>query len=472
MSSAPVARGSLLGGSLTGLKRSPIDELTAAWRASGDVVRLRLGPPGVGRVGHLIVHPEHVEHVLVRNAGNYQLSAGYEVLREFLGDGLLTSHGEGWKRHRRLAQPAFSAGRLAAVAPMFVQAAEAASHRLLAGDGTPVDLAAEMARLTLDGVGRALFGAQIVHEAAVVAPALRTIQDSTLQGVYSPLTPSIRRQVRRLPTPGTRRHRAAVRDLDRVVERLVTDRRRHPGPADDLLGLLMVAHEGSAPGDRAVRDEVMTFLLAGHETTASALTWTLALLSRHPQVRERLHAELDRVLAGRPVCQGDLPDLPLLAAVLNESLRLFPPAWTLERQAQEADTIGGFDIPAGSTIVLAPYLTHRHPDFWENPEGFDPDRWLVPTARPRCAYLPFGAGARQCIGGSFAILEASVMLATLLQSTQADLMPGELLRPTPRITLTAGSGIAVRVSPRGRPSRGTDLVAALVPAQAVAGPST
>lgn len=449
MTSAPVARGTVWGGSLTGLRRSPIEELTSAWRAHGDVVRLRLGPARLGRTGHLLVHPDHIEQVLVRNASNYQLSAAYEVLERFLGDGLLTSHGEAWKRHRRLAQPAFSPRRLSVVAPMFVDAATVAAQRVVNLPHGRVDLSSEMARLTLDGVGRALFGAHIADEADVVAPALRIIQDETLQAVYSALPVPVRDSVRRIPTRGARRYRSAVRDLDEVVQRLISHRRRHPSPSDDLLGQLMIAEMGNAPDDVAVRDEAMTFLLAGHETTASALTWTLALLSRHPEVRRRVHAELDSVLSGRAPSEVDLPDLPLLRAVINESLRLFPPAWTIERQASSSDTVGGFDIPAGSTVVLAPYLTHRHPAFWSNPEGFDPDRWLTAdSTRPRAAYLPFGAGARQCIGGAFSILEASLMLATLLQSTQIDLLPGESLRPSPRITLTAGPGIAVRATAR------------------------
>jgi cytochrome P450 len=216
--------------------------------------------------------------------------------------------------------------------------------------------------------------------------------------------------------------------------------------------MVTAAAAPGAAGHREVRDQVMTFLLAGHETTASALTWTLALLSRHADVRRRVVAELDAVLQGRPVTQADVASLPLLGAVLKESLRLFPPAWTVERRAEQADEVDGHVLPAGSTVLLSPYLTHRHPEFWDNPEGFDPDRWLNGgPVLPRGAYLPFGAGARQCIGGAFATLEATLMLATLLRVIEVDLQPGPPLRPVPRITLTAGTGMPAVARARTTP---------------------
>jgi cytochrome P450 len=303
-----------------------------------------------------------------------------------------------------------------------------------------------MARLTLEAVGRTLFGAclrddgrqgcagteggpEVQHPGGLLGPSeVAASLDQAGPDVAGAAVP------------------AAVGHWNAVVNRLIADRGAGGTVEDDLLGRLIASTSGDAAGDRAVRDETMTFLLAGHETTASALTWTLALLSRHAEVRERVHAELDMVLAGRPPRQVDLPDLPVLAAVVKESLRLFPPAWTIERRAENADTINGYDIPAGSTVILSPYLTHRHPDFWDEPEAFRPDRWLEPGAtRPRSAYLPFGAGARQCIGGAFAMLEAQLMLATLMQCVQVDLLPGQASRPTAEVTLTSGAGLAARV---------------------------
>ena len=435
-------------GHLAGLRTDALGTLATAWLQQGDVARLRLGPPGLGAVGTLLVRPDHVHHVLVRNARNYQLSSAYEVLEGFLGDGLLTSHGEAWRGHRLLTQPAFTASALSAAAPHFVDAAADAVRRLDGLRGGTVDLAGEMARLTLDGVGRALFGARLVEDAAEVAGALRTVQDFTLRTVYAPVPGALRPRLKDLPTPASARYRAAVRSLDRVVARVVDAGRLRP-PGDDLLSLLLRSTSSGAGGDRQVRDEVMTFLLAGHETTASALTWTLGLLSRHPDVRRRVLAELDAVLGGRAVHEADVPALPLLGAVLKESLRLFPPAWTLERRAQARDEVDGHVVPAGSTVVLSPYLTHRHPDVWDDPEGFDPDRWLgTGPDLPRGAYVPFGAGARRCIGGAFAVLEATLMLATLLRSTTIDLAPATALRPVPRITLTAGAGLPASVRRR------------------------
>jgi cytochrome P450 len=434
------------------MRRDAASEFLAEWRAQGDVATLHLGPRGVGRVATLLVRPEHVEHVLVRNARNYSLSASYAVLEGFLGDGLLTSQGERWRRHRRLVQPAFAPAALTVAAPHFVAAAADAATRLGAGGDHPLDLAAEMGRLTLDGVGRALFGADLVGEAPVIGRALRVVQDFTVHAAYFPAPAAVQTRLKDLPTPGALRYRAAVRDLDRVIGRLVARPRPEPVHAD-LLSLVTAAAAPGEAGHREIRDQVMTFLLAGHETTAAALTWTFALLSRHADVRRRVVAELDEVLGGREVTQADVASLPLLSAVLKESLRLFPPAWTIERRAEQEDQIDGHVLPAGSTVLLSPYLTHRHPDFWDNPEGFDPDRWLDGgPVLPRGAYLPFGAGARQCIGGAFATLEATLMLATLLPRVEIDLAPGPPLRPVPRITLTAGLGMPAVSRPRTGPA--------------------
>lgn len=442
----------LAAGSLVGMRRDAADEFMTVWKQQGDVARLRLGPRVLGRTAMLLVRPEHVERVLLGNARNYSLSASYDVLQGFLGDGLVTSTGERWLRHRRLVQPAFAPAALAAAAPHFLHAADTAATRLATREFEPVDLAAEMGRLTLDAIARALFGADVDHEAAAIARALRTIQDFTVHAAYFPAPSGVQTRLKDLPTPGARRYRAAVHELDRIVAELIADREarsRHRNQDRDLLMLVVTAAADAPQGTTEVRDQVMTFLLAGHETTGSALTWTLALLSRHPDVRRRVVAELDQVLQGRRVTREDVASLPLLSAVLKESLRLFPPAWTIERRAGAADDFDGHAVPAGTTILLSPYLTHRHPDLWDNPEGFDPDRWLgAGPVLPRGAYLPFGAGARQCIGGAFATLEATLVLATLLTRVEIELLPGPALKPVPRITLTAGDGLGARTRSR------------------------
>jgi cytochrome P450 len=434
---------------LPALRTDPIGFLSTAWRQHGDVVRLRLGGRPLGVVGHLLVHPDSAAHVLVERQRDYALSTGYDVLRSILGEGLLTSHGEAWRARRRLMQPAFRPDRLARVAPLVGAAAEAGADRLVdsARRDEPFELYGAMAAITFDAVGRAMFSLDVATAVPAVAPALRIAQEFALGAIYSPMRPVLGARVTALPTPAARRFRAAIAALDVVVADLVTRRRSAGGDSDDLLGLLLDADpaDGGPFGTRAIRDEVLTFLLAGHETTASALTWTLTLLSRHPDVRADLQAEIDGCLGGRQPTVRDLDAMPLLDAVLSESLRLFPPAWMLERRAAVDDVIGGFAIPAGSTVILAPYLTHRHPDFWPNPEGFDPGRWGgAGASRPRTAYFPFGAGPRQCIGGAFAQLEAKLVLATLLQQVEIDLVPGERATPAPYVTLTAGRGVRVR----------------------------
>ena len=449
---APGPRGALVRGSLPGLARAPIDYLGAAWREHGDVVRLRLGPTPLGVTGHLIVHPDHVQHVLVDRRRDYELSTAYEVLRSVLGGGLLTSHGDTWRTRRRLLQRAFAPARLERVAPLVAAAADAGAQRLVreaAGRGA-VDLYAAMAGITYDAVGRTMFGVDVAASAPAVARALSRAQEFALASVYSPLGALLGPRVSSLPTRRARHYRADVGTLAGVADDVIARRRLARGDPDDLLGLLLGAgsDDGGPFGPVALRDEALTFLLAGHETTASALTWTVALLSEHPSVRADVADELAATLGGRAAEHSDLDRLPLLSAVVSEALRLYPPAWMLERRAAVADVIGGFSVPAGSTIIVSPYLTHRHPDFWPEPERFLPGRWLD-ASRPvrRTAYLPFGAGPRQCIGGAFALMEAKLVLATLLQQVELDLVAAAP-SPVPRITLTAAPGLVVSVRRR------------------------
>jgi cytochrome P450 len=449
---APGVHGAPLRGVLPALARSPIDFLGGAWREHGDVVRLRLGSGPLGATGHLLVHPDHVLHVLVERQRDYELSTAYEVLRSVLGRGLLTSHAETWRTRRRLLQRAFAPARLERIAPLVALAAETGTERLLrAADGDqPIDLYAAMAGITYDAVGRSLFGVDVSASTPTVARALAGAQAFALASFYSPLGALLGERVSRLPTPAAGRYRADVRDLAAIADDVIERRRAAGGDGDDLLGLLIGAGptDGGPYGRQALRDEALTFLLAGHETTASALTWTLALLSQHPSVRSDVHDELAAVLGGRSAQHADVERLPLLSAVVSEAMRLYPPAWMLERRASVDDVIGGFAVAAGSTVILSPYLTHRHPDFWPHAERFDPGRWLDgPPTRHRGAYLPFGAGPRQCIGGGFAVLEAKLVLATLLQRVDVDLS-GAALRPVPKVTLTAGAGVAVTVRRR------------------------
>jgi len=446
---APGPRCRGLRGVLPQLTADPLGFLGESWRRHGDVVRLPLGRPPLGRIGHLVVHPQDLQHILVERQRDYELSSAYEVLGSVLGEGLLTSHGEDWRTRRRTVQPAFHPARLTRVAPLVGAAAEDGADALAAQQG-PVSLYDEMARITLDVVGRALLGVDVRDTASVIAPALRVAQDFAIKAIYSPWSPLLGSGVRGMPTPAGHRFREAIGHLHVVVDELIERRRGSVRPGDDDVLALLLGSTTDADDPEHLRDELTTFLLAGHETTASALTWTLVSLAGSAQVRRDVQDELDGVLGGRPAELPDLDRLPLLAAVVSESLRLHPPAWMLERRASSDDVVGGFDLRAGSAAILGIYWTHRHPEFWPDPETFDPSRWLATPAggRPRTAYLPFGAGPRQCIGGAFSLLEAKLVLATLLQRFDIDPVPGADTRPQPRITLTASPSLRAVVRPR------------------------
>lgn len=445
-------RGTPFLGLLPALRRDPLRTLSRVWAEQGDAVRLQLGPRFGGRAAHLLVHPDHLMHVLVTQRQNYQLSASYEVLRLILGDSLLTTHGPDWVHHRRVAQPTFHTERLARVKGEMVDAGTTCVARLLERDRTePVDIAAEMAVATLDAVGRAMFDTATVQHAAVIAPALRTVQEFAIRTVYSPGYVVFGQKWLRLPTPANRQRDRAVAALVQVADELIAVRFGRGPDGDDLLGGLLAARHPSdgLPWDaQAIRDEVLTFLLAGHETTAAALTWTLGLLALHPEARERVQAELDRSISGDRPTPDELDDLVLLDAVIAESMRLMPPAWLLERTASEDDVVQGHAVAAGEQVLMSPYLTHRHPDFWPEPERFRPDRFLAERTKHRLAYLPFGAGPRQCIGGGFATLEIKAVLAAVLHRLDLDLAPGSALRPVPQVTLTPGDGLLMTVRDR------------------------
>jgi cytochrome P450 len=447
------SRGAPLLGLLPALRRDPLATLSRLRAEQGDAARLQLGPRFGGRVAHLLVHPDHLMHVLVTERQNFQLSASYEVLRLVLGDSLLTTHGPDWVHHRRVAQPTFHAERLTRVTGEMIDAGTACVSRLIArgGRADPVDVAAEMAVTTLDAVGRAMFDTATAQYAPTIAPALRTIQEFAIRTVYSPAYVVFGPSWLRLPTPTNRERDRAVTALMRVADELIAERFRRGLEGDDLLGGLLAARHPSddLPWDaQAIRDEVLTFLLAGHETTAAALTWTLGLLALHPEERDRVQAELDRSISGDGPAPDELEDLVVLDAVIAESLRLMPPAWLLERTAGEDDRIQGHAVAAGDQVLMSPYLTHRHPEFWPEPDRFRPDRFLGERTQHRLAYLPFGAGPRRCIGGGFATLEIKAVLAAILHRLDLNLAPGASLRPVPQVTLTPGDGLQMTVRDR------------------------
>ncbi|HEU4404981.1 MAG TPA: cytochrome P450 [Polyangiaceae bacterium] len=427
--------------------RDPIGLFLRSQAAHGDVVRLRFGPFDYFLVNDVAA----IKRVLVDNAANYEKSRSYAGLRVLLGEGLLTSEGEFWRRQRRLAQPAFHRERLAALAGAMAAEVERMRGRWAGlGPGAPVDVHAEMMRLTFAIVGRALLSADLDGDASAVGEALGVCLAWANRYVESfapaPLW---------VPTPSNLRFRRARRTLDALVYRVIAERRGRGEPGDDLLGMLMAASvEGGAMSDRQLRDELLTLVLAGHETTANLLAFAFHALSSHPHWRAELEGEVDAALAGRAPGFDDLPRLRLTRAALDETLRLYPPVWTFERQAKAPDVLGGFRVPKGSLVGIAPYVLHRHPAHWADPEGFDPTRFLPEraAARHKFAYLPFGGGPRTCIGNAFALTEATIVLAMVLQRHRLERDPARPLRLDPAVTMRPAGGLFCRLYARAQGS--------------------
>ncbi|HXG68619.1 MAG TPA: cytochrome P450 [Blastocatellia bacterium] len=436
-------KGRLLVGNLPQFSRDPLKFITDCVRQYGDVVRIHIGP----RLSYMINHPDHIEYVLVTNNRNFikDLSVRLPPFRWLLGQGLLTSSGDFWLRQRRLAQPAFHRHRIAAYAETMAVYAEkmAASWR----DGETRDAHQEMMRLTLDIVSKTLFDADVGGHANDVGAALEVVMDRlSSQGSL------IRALDQYLPTPGTIRFRRATRRLDEIIYGIIRQRRASGQDTGDLLSMLLHAQDedGSRMTDRQLRDEAMTLFLAGHETTALALSWTWYLLSLHPDVEERLAEELRAALGGRRPGMEDLPNLPFADKIIKEAMRLFPPAWSIGREALQDCEIGGYHVPAGTQVYMMQWTMHRDPRYFDNPEAFDPDRWTDEFIRqlPKYAYFPFGGGPRLCIGNSFAMMEAVLILATVAQKVRLTLAPNQTVTPWPSVTLRPRDGIRMVVSRR------------------------
>ncbi|MFG3254489.1 cytochrome P450 [Streptomyces sp. NPDC048172] len=435
---------------LPAIGRDPLAAALGLYRRYGDLVRVPLLPR---HTLFLMCHPSHAEHVLVSRQDNYRKAATYRPLRVFLGEGLVTSEGALWERQRRLIQPLFSHRRVSGFLPGMtgqVRATLDGWDRL--PDGALVHVSETMSLLTLNIVGEALFGADLRGAGERVSAAVTGMQDFATTAMRNPLLlPAPRLGLR--TTPGYRAWRGTVEAIDEVVEQLAAERRAGRGPEgegpegerQDLLDALLAARyeDGSAIGDAQLRDEIVTFLMAGHETSATVLTWTCALLAAHPWARARLEDEVDTVLGARAPELADMDRLVWTKAVLSEAMRLYPPFWTLERDAAEDDEIDGVPIPAGSTIALPPYLVHRHPAAWENPEGFDPTRFLpgAGEGRPKHAFIPFGSGRRGCVGNVFALLETTATVAMLTQRFRLDLVPGGVPTLQPTVTLRPRGGL-------------------------------
>jgi cytochrome P450 len=441
LSDPPGPKGRLLGENLREYARDPLGFLSGCAREHGDVVRLRF----MGQTFYLLSNPDLIEYVLVENNRNFSKTRLLRRNRRLLGEGLLTSEGEFWRRQRRLAQPAFHRKRVAAYGEVMVAFAE----RSLEGwrDGETIDVHEEMMRLTLEVVAKCLFDADVRAEANDVGRAMKVaLEDFSSQRRLIRIPKSI-------PTPHNLRFERAARRLDEIVRAIIEEHRKG-GDEDrgDLFSMLMLAEDesGQRMTDKQLRDEVMTLFLAGHETTANALSWAFWLLSLNAEADAKLAAELGRVLSGWAPTVANLPNLPYVERILKESMRLYPPAWVMGREAIGECEVGGYRMPTSTTALMSQWVVHRDPRYHHDPERFDPDRWTTEYEEglPRFAYFPFGGGPRQCIGASFAMTEARLILATIAQRFRMELAPGQRVEPYASVTLRPKAGMRMILTGR------------------------
>jgi cytochrome P450 len=465
----PGPRGAAAAAALGRLMRSPLDGYVRLAARYGDTIRLPYSPHSSF---YLLSRPEHAEHVLAANQDNYVKAVTYRPLRALVGDGLLTSEGERWRRHRRLVQPVFSRRHVTVFGPVMTGAAQRLAARWDGlANGTVINVAGQMSALTLEIVGVALFGSDLTDDADEVSRAIDAGQRVAVLATFLPLPwgPRSTRALRAV----ARRVGRTPEGIEGLVTRILPERRaagrsiaggkngdgRDPAvAAGALIDALQTAAGPDGPPltDAEIGDEVATFMLAGHETTANSLSWTLALLSAYPWARDQLETELDSVLGDRDPEAGDAGNLPWTRAVVSEAMRLYPPAWTIERNALADDEVGGTAVPAGSLVAVPPYLVHRHPDFWPDPSGFDPRRFLVSGGghgagepRHRYAYIPFGGGRRACVGASFAELETVLVLATVARRYRLELTVRGIPVPIANVTLRPGRTLPMRLVRRG-----------------------
>lgn len=439
----PGPKGTLIQGVMPEFTRDTLGFITRC-RDYGDVVRMRF----LYQMVHFIYHPADIEGVLSTNARNFIKARTLRTpfFRRLVGNGLLTSEGNEWRRQRRLAQPAFHRQRISSYGDVMVEYAQ----RLVAGwqPGEIREIHRDMMRLTLEIAAKTLFNADVSGEADKVGQLLSLMvkpfaSQATVKWILD----------NRLPTRAHREFFAAVKEIDEIVYRIIGERRSSGRDHGDLLSMLLAAHDeddGSQMTDRQLRDEVMTLFLAGHETTALTLSWTWYLLAQSPQAEEKFHAELDEVLGDRLPTMVDLPRLKFTEMIAKESMRLYPPAFGVGREALEECEIGGYRVPAGSQLFMFQWVTQRDPRFFPEPEKFYPERWTEEFSNsiPKYAYFPFGGGPRACIGNYFAMMEIVLVLATIGQRFRFSLPPDHSVSLLPAMSLRPKNGIRVVVNRR------------------------
>ncbi len=439
---APGPVGQSMLGSFGAIRKNPLAYLDSVWRTYGDVVQFPVPKPP----SYLVNDPDGVRSVLVTNARSYGKSTiQYSALSLVTGEGLLSADTAEWKRQRPMVQPAFHRETLTTIVSHVATAAERIIEDWNAlTEGAVVDIDAAIMNAALEVVGHALFGSDLSTDADVLTTATLDALDVVIARARVPITPPAW-----VPTPGNRKLSSSVAALDRAVHSMLDSRGVREVPAD-MLDLLITARddEGHALTETEIRDQVVTFIVAGHETVASALTWTFALLAENPEVMRLLQAEADAVLGGNAAHFADYQRLPYARAVIDETLRLYPPAWLITRNSLGDDSLGGYEVPEGSLIIMSPWLLHRHPGVWANPDRFDPQRFIDGEI-DRSAFIPFGAGPRQCIGRDFAYVEAVLLLSSLVAHFDLEYPAGQQRPPAvPLVTMRPANGLHLRVSAR------------------------
>ncbi len=426
-------------GQIVAFRSDPLGFLKRTADKYGDIAYYRLGPLHA----FLVNEPESIRQVLVTNQNNFTKSRALQRAKVMLGEGLLTSEGDFHLRQRRLVQPAFHRPRLIGYAQVMTEYAMRTRESWHAGE--VLDVSSEMMRLTLAVVGKTLFSADVEAEAVEIGEALTAVLK-----MFDFLMMPFSEYLEKLPLPSVRRFEKGRARLDQTIFGIIAERRRSGEDCGDLLSMLLLAQDeegGGGMSDRQVRDEALTLFLAGHETTAQALTWSWYLLSQNPECERKMHQEIQSVLGDREPSFEDLPQLRYTEMVLAESMRLYPPAWGVGRKAIEACEIGGYELPPGGIAIMSPYVMHRDPRWFPEPDRFDPERWIPEArdARPKFSYFPFGGGSRLCIGERFAWIEGTLMLATIAQKWRLRLVPGHRVEPLPLITLRSKYGMKMRV---------------------------
>src|SRR5436309_11645659 len=426
--------------SLGPLNDTPLEYFTKLAREYGDVAGIRV----LNFKTIFVNHPDLIEEVLVTNARKYSKGRVLRANRHVFGEGLLTSEGDFWLRQRRLAQPAFHRARIAAETVTMREYTQRMVHG--GQGGQERDAHQEMMRLTLQIVGKTLFDADVERDAKDVGKSLEQLLEMGANFRRTIFVPHW------LPTPTNLRIKREVKQIEKILYRIIAERRASGRDAGDLLSMLLSAQDedGSRMTDRQLRDETITLFLAGHETTASTLSWTWWLLAQKPAVEAKLHAELDAVLGDRAPSLEDLPKLAYTGHIITESLRLYPPAWGMARLAVEDHEIAGYALTKGMGVAMAQWVVHRDPRWYDAPEEFRPERWEDDLLKrlPRFAYFPFGGGPRQCIGNAFALMEAALILATIARRFRLRLVANHRVVPLASITLRPRHGVRVTLESR------------------------